>query len=374
MNAERLRDVTDAVVADSTNINLAQLLANVERSYTQSVQSPTAETADAFSVAKQTLDEAVRGGDCVRLSPSRMAILERIGAYDLCGRGLLDRVNFILASAVTPAAAVQGLQELRGRANSFYQTVTTLRDSLNSLAIQGEQPPSDAAEVEVRLPFDLFEGSLGGFAKEAKLLDRALSDIVEAASGSRPPIEIRTLAGGSVEVFVNVDPVSGAAILTLVTSIVSLINSVLQTRKTRLELEKDKAPKEVLEPLAKWEQSRVAEELSRLRDDLLAQSKADKGRKNELKKALEDSLRYLADRIDRGMDIQVATLLEEKSDAKASDDSGNVDANIAAQRKILEAMNTPKRLLRPDQPILALPPIVDDDETDKLPDHRKPKS
>lgn len=221
----------------------------------------------------------------------------------------------------------------------------------------------------------MFEGSLGGFAKEAKLLDRALSDVVEAVTGGRPPIKIRTLAGGSVEIFVTVDPLSGVAILSLVTAVVNLINSVLQTRKTRLDLEKDKAPKDVLDPLEKWEQSRVADELARLRDDLLGQSKADKGRKNELKKALNDSLRYLADRIDRGMDVEVATLAEGSPTAQSSDGAGGeVDHSAVALKQIAQAMNQRRRLSRSEQPILALPPVVDDDDAEKGKDHVKAKT
>lgn len=363
MNAERLRDVADTVLRDSKNDKLVQLLTALQNSYTQSVQSPSSETAEAFTSSKQALDDAILDGECVRLSPSRIAILERIGGKDLCGTGLLEKVNSILASPVTPASAVEALSELRTEATDFYATIATLRDSLDELAIKGERPPSDAAEVEVRIPFDLFSGSLGGFAKEAKSLDRALSDIVESVSGSRPPIAIRTLAGGSVEVFVTVDPVSGVVILTLVTAIVNLINSVLQTRKTRLDLEKDRAPKEVLDPLEKWEQSRVAEELNKLRKEVLAKSKADRGRKNELKNALTVSLQYLADRIDRGMDIEVATLLDASSETESSANDGeNVDAKVVAQRQIVEAMNSRRRLLRADKPVLSLPPIPDDEE------------
>ena len=369
MNAERLLNVADAVIADSKSANLIQLLTNVETSYTLSVQTPSPATAEAFSTAKKALDDAIHGGECLRLSPSRIAILEKIGAADLCGSGLIKKVDSVLSVAVTPAAAVQGFQELRTRAQKFYQTATTLRDSLTALAVEGERPPTTAAEVEVRLPFKLFEGSLGGFAKELKQLDRAISDIVETVTGARPPINIRTLAGGSVELFVIVDPLSGVAILSLVTAVVTLINSVLQTRRTRLELEKDKAPKEVLEPLAKWEQSRVAEELDRLKDELLDQSKADKGRKNELKKALGDSLRYLADRIDRGMDVEVATLLDETASAQSADENAG-DSAGAAQKQIAQAMKTRRRLLRSDQPILSLPPILDEGESDKAKEHK----
>jgi len=359
MNAERLRNAVDAVITDNTSANLVQLLANVESSYTQSVQSPTPQTAEAFSAAKKAFDEALRAGECMRLSPSRIAILERIGAADLCGSGLIEKVDSILATPVTPAAAVQGLQELRARAEKFYQTAGTLRTSLAALTVEGERPPTDAAEVEVRLPFELFDGALGGFAKEAKKLDGALSDVVETISGGRPPITIRSLAGGSVEIFLTVDPVSGVAILGLVTAIFNLINSVLQTRKTRLGLEKDKAPKDVLEPFAKWEQTRVADELARLRDELVAQSKLEKGRKNQLKISLDVSLKYLADRIDRGMDIDVAAFVEEGISPPPTEDNTPDSARRTAQRQIAESMKTRRRLLRPAEPVLALPPVVE---------------
>jgi hypothetical protein len=236
---------------------------------------------------------------------------------------------------------------------------------LDTLKIVGEKPPTDAAEVEVRLPFALFEGSLGGLAKEIKVLDRVLLDIVEAVSGERPPIKVRTLSDGSVEIFLTVDPLSGVAILTLVTAIVNLINSVMQTRKTRTELEKAQAPQEVLDGLIKWEQNRVTSELDQLRDKLLKESTADKGRKNELKKALSDSLKQLANRIDRGMDIEVATLLGEAT-TSVENSTSDMNSIAAAQQQIVEAMRTRKLRSRSDQPILSLPSLADEEEPDKL--------
>lgn len=359
MDVRRLKDTLDAVVADRDQQSIIELLNALVTAFTQSIQAPSTETAEAFVSAHTALDAATKAGLCATLAPSRLAILSQLGASDLCGIGLSRAIDRTLSHYTTPAQAASDLQQLRARLKAFYQTVATLRDSLDALHVEAEQPPTDAAEVEVRLPFEIFKGSLEGFSKESKRLDRALSDLVEVVTGSRPPLRIRSFGSGSVEIFLVIDPKTGAEIVTLVTAILTLISTVLQTRATRTTLEAQSAPKEVLQPIEAWEKQRVQDELEKLKGKLLERVK-DKHRRNELDKALADSLAYLADRIDHGMDVDVSTRVPEADGA--ADENGRTEA----QKLILEYSK--QRALRESReaPILCLP-LQEEDQSDGEP-------
>jgi len=69
--------------------------------------------------------------------------------------------------------------------------------------------------------------------------------------------------------------------------------------------------------------------LIRIVDERIAASKADEARKNELHKALLDSLKYLVDRIDKGMDVDVVI-------DSNSEDKEEITAETVKEKKLLE--------------------------------------
>src|SRR5207245_559936 len=113
------------------------------------------------------------------------------------------------------------------------------------------------------------------------------------------------LGSSNFEVYVNVNLVACAALITFITAIVQLINSILQTRKAQMDLQAQDAPPPILNELKEWEKQRIEVELKRLGDELITHYEGQASRKHELRNALTSSLTYLADRIDRGMDVDV---------------------------------------------------------------------
>ena len=108
-----------------------------------------------------------------------------------------------------------------------------MRDAMQEVNIQARPIPADTAEVEIRLPTECIDDSLRGLAKESVRLDDALLNVVECASSARPPLRIRSLSSGSVEIFLTIDPQSGAAIATLIAALLTLVDRIFQLRKNR---------------------------------------------------------------------------------------------------------------------------------------------
>lgn len=366
MNTERLHSVLVAAALDNEKLDLVSLLQNVETTYTQSVQSPSPEQAEAFDNAMEALRVASEQSVCTHLTPSRRKILESIGGGFLAGRGLVQSVEKVLNVSRTPSEVVAELQKLRSSLGELVESAESIRSTFSKLNIAVEDTPSDLAEIEILLPKALVDSNLLGLAKEARSLDRALSDIQETATGSRKSVELRSLGSGSIDFYMVVDPIAGAAILTLVTSIVQLINAILQTRKNQHELQQQEVPEAVIQLLRDWEKKRINNELEKIRDALLENYPGDKGRRNELKTALKPSLQLLANRIDRGMDIDVA-IGRDVSEVSTEPEEGQekAPARTNAIETIRNRSNIIQTLDRSAQPVLELPSASDEEQEDE---------
>lgn len=357
MNTERLRSLLGLLIAANQKHNFVGLLQAVESAYTQSVQSPSPENATVYNDALEALRVTAHEFPIGSLSASRRKTLEAIGGLVYYGEDLVLRINEIVTGSDTPSNAVAAMQDLRSKAQDFFPTVQALDDNLNKLGVRVEDIPTDSAEIEVLIPKSMVEGHLTGLVKETRHLDAVFSDIREVVTGKRTSLDIRSLGSGSLELYLTVDLVTGAVVLTFVTAVVQLINSILQTRRDRESLEQQDAPKQIIKEIISWEEKRINGQIDKLRDELLEQYKGEEGRKEELRNALSKSLKRLADRIDRGMDIDVTTAAT--VDEKEVDETTVEGKQIKAERRSIEsiskAANVISQIERKDEPVLQLP-------------------
>ncbi len=361
MNADRLASVVEAINNDNSAHNILQLLNNLEQTYTVSVQTPDPAHAHNFDAARAAISDAAGDSWVSVLSPSRLRILSTIGGDHFVGPGLEAAVESTIAQSATPSNAIEALQKLRAAAESFFATTSQLAKGFETLRIESEEVAEGEAEVEVRIPSALVSGRLRVFGEEAVKISRSLEQISETATGSPAPIAIRSFDSGSIQIFISLDPVSGAAILTFVTAVVQLMNAIVGARQSRAVLERDEAPADALRQLREWESERISNELDRIRDELLDKYSGDSGRKNELRTGLSSSLKFLADRIDRGMDISVFSEPEAVEAESESDETEKTPAEIAHET-IAELGADLLKLDRPEEPVLLLDEGVSTDD------------
>jgi len=363
MNTERLHSLIRLFIEANKKHNFISLLQGVESTYTQSVQSPNPQNAEAFTNARNNLIAAALEFPVGSLSPSRRKLLEAIGGTFYYGENLARRIDDIIENAKTPSETIAEIQKLRTKMAEFFKTVQVLDDSLTKLGVGVKDIPQDSAEIEVLIPESMIDGHLNGFIKETSYLDFAFSDIREVVTGKRTPLDIRSLGSGSAELYLTVDLATGAQVFAFVTAVVVLINSILQTRRDRESLKKQDAPDKIIKELKSWEDQRIQEQIDKLREEILGNYKGEEGRKNELRNALSMSLKRLANRIDRGMDIDVTTAAT--AEQKEGDESAASAKQIKDKQGYIESIhksaNTISQLERSKEPVLKLP--INDDES-----------
>jgi len=361
MNTERLHSLTLHLIEANEKHNFANLLQNVENTYIQAAQSPSPENASAFDAAKDALRNAAVEFPLGNLSSSRRKLLKSIGGLDYYGDNLVRRVDDIIASAETPSNAIAEIQQLRSGMQVFFPAVQALNENIDKLGVAVEDIPDDSAEIEVLIPRTMVDGYLDEFAKEISRLNRAFLDIQEVVTGERTHLDIRSLGSGSLELYLTVDLNTGAVLLQFMTAVVLLINSILQIRRGRDSFKQLEAPKQILKDIKGWEDEIIKKKIDELRNEILEHYKGGEERKNELSNALSKSLDHLADRIDRGMDIDVTTAAT--VDEKGGDETGEVE-QIQARRRSIESIrentNVINQLERSQEPVLQLPVTEED--------------
>jgi hypothetical protein len=355
MNAERLHSVLRTLAADNEQFGFVALVNAVETAYTGTVQAPDAPHADAFKSARDALLAAVQSSGLQKLSPTRRGILETIGGKDFVD-GLANVADEIIRRGPTPADAVTELGQLRARVTELLGATKTTLAAFKKLNIPPEEEPEDQAEIELRMPESLVDGSLGGLGDQASKLDRIIGDIGETATGSRPTVKLRSLGSGSVDIGVLVDPVTGAAVLKYVTAIVTLINQLLAMRKRLKDLREEKAPPKLIEEHVAWERKIVDDKIAELRKEMIDATSAEKSRANELQNALARSLPQLADEIDRGLDVDVTIKAPEAKEEAAGEGppAGEPPPRVEAIKQIQANTGSILKLDRDRQPVLLL--------------------
>ncbi len=362
MNTERLRSVLGLMTEWNKKNNVIALLNNIRSTYAASVQNPDPSLAQNFKDALEALRKAVAEYPTSAQSPSRRKILSVIGGLDFYGDNLIQRIEEIISTSTTPSDASAGLQELGSKASDFFPTIQTINDNLEKLNIDIEDAPTDSAEIELLIPESIIDGHLKEFVKETQIIEMAISDIREVVTGERTPLDIRSLSSGSIELYINIDPVTGAAVLNFVGAVVLLINSILQTRKNRESLEQQDAPKDIIKSIKSWEEQRIKKEIDKLTTGLIKQYTGEEGRKNELKNALSLSLKRLANRIDLGMDIDVTTAATAKSTGDETTEEGKqTKSKNQSINMIHQSANIINELERTEEPVILLDTKDEDD-------------
>jgi hypothetical protein len=358
MNAERLHAIAAALRADLDQSSVLSHLQNLVNSLSNQVSQP--QQPQYQQQTSQHLTEllnALEGAEVDEFAPTWQQVLEEIGAKPLTGAQLAATVRSIFAqNQITPSVAQQELQKLLTDLQKLSSSIDQLLAGLRALAIGSEDLEPGECELGVLVPRAFLDNRLDRFASELDELNQIFSVFAEVATGSRPGFAIKTISSTDLSVYLEVTALVGACIATAVERIVSLYKQLLEIRKIQGDLAKQGVDKKNLEGLEKHANGVMETGIDKLVKELLAEFllKGDVNRKNELSIELKFSLKKIANRIDRGFNIEVR--MEEPEPAATGEEAApNEKALLAAHSKIAEAAENMQFLKLEGEPILQLP-------------------
>jgi hypothetical protein len=361
MNAEKLHTVIYDVAEEFKTLNIVGLVTNYVNTFAQNIQQPNPQNSQSFETHRTALQQTLEKATSNHFVPSQQKILNGIGGDACTGIGLFHKLESILEENVlTPGSAIQKLQEHLNKTTEFNTAVQNALNSFKTLGIEFDYPEENEFEVGFLFPCKIFNNDLDGLKKEVNLLNRHLKSISEIAGQDTSSPTIRAVSSGSLELFLNALPETAGLIGDAIQQIASLYLSVLQIRKLRNELKKEKVPKDKLDPLEEYEHEKVKKELEKLTADLFKKYHKGKteNREKELIGHLQKAIEYFANRIDRGVDIEITVPEAQEPEMEEGGDEKEVKKKAEEYKAKLDMQSKGRILVtleRSSEPVLSLP-------------------
>jgi hypothetical protein len=358
VNVERLNTITDALRTDLSQTDilgqLQQLVSALQNQVNQPGQPVYEQQVSQFY---ESLRTALANSAINSFSPTWQQVLEELGIANLLGQQLEYRIEDIFSrNKITPTIAQQELQQILTELQAFMSSLDNLSTAFRQLQIESEELERGDCEMGILVPRTFVDNRLDKFSEELVELNRIFGVFAEISTGSRPGFEIRTISSSALTIFLNVAPAVGACIAVAIERIISLYKQLLEIRKLQGELKKQGMTKKDLKGIEDHANNIMDKGIEKLVQELLTEFHvgADEGRKNELSIELKYSLTKVANRVDRGFNIEVRMAEPEETDADTETEEEQADA-IKHHARIQGASETLQFLRLDGDPILSLP-------------------
>jgi len=365
MRVGKLYAAIDLIADEFDEYEIEQKLTQLQSALNTSVSSPNEQNTQAFREKYAEIGETLKSCETNNATPTQRRIFDEIGATQYIGKGLWEKISTIIAeNNITPASAFQEIVTINQKLHSFHKSVKTLNDEFGNLDLEYDDLKSGEAEIGIAIPPKIVKSNLHGLKEEIHEFDRAFKVFRELMGESVESSKIRSISSSDFQLFLESTPVVAAVIAATIERIVAIYKNLLEIKKLREDLAKQKVPKEATKGIEDHEKQVVHKELEELAKSLIEVNyKGDEGRKNELNNALKIGLVFLAGRIDHGVLVEVRVAEPEKPEGAEEAEEGKkaTTKEIKAyeqQKQLAENINRQGRSLaeleREKKPILLL--------------------
>ncbi len=358
MNAERLHAIVDALRAEISKTSYPDLLEQLVSGLRGAVESPNQPgPQEQISSAREGLNAVLSEAASNEFSPAWREELREMGIINLLGEPLAEDLERILsANEITPSTAADEIAEIQQRVQSLVAALEQASSSLDFFEIGRERLSPGEFEIGFMIPRVEVDGGLEKLGKEFVRLKRIIAPFSELAGQSRPEFRVRSISSSEFQVFLESTPATAVLFTAALERVLAIYSQILDIRLKHRELaEKDQVPDEYLKGLADYATGLMDAKTHEIAESLVAKEGAvDEGRDNELRTELRLQLNALAERIDRGYNVEVrAGELPEPTDDD-DDDEGLNQATRVATKAVLDAQKKLEFMNVSGKPILSL--------------------
>jgi len=347
MNAGRLHAVLEMVRQDyEKNEIIARLQTSVDALNT-SIASATESNGVAFRESLQDLYAAIDESPVAAAPPSQLDILREIGGFDKVGAGLKAEIESTLDSnSVTPANALAELQRILEVVSSFAVVIGQVVSGFDELNIPYETLEPGESEVGVLIPWRVVHSSIGGLHKGLQQYDRALKTFGELAEDNPESPTIKSVGSSTLQLFISSTPGIALCIATAIERLCALYKQVLEIKVLRKKVNEQSLPDTVVSSIKEHEQNITESGIDKIVEDLVKEfgKGKPKERLNELRTALKWALKFFADQIDSGVDLEVRS--EPPRPKDVADSEGEPVKSDKTKRALEQARKTTARIQR----------------------------
>lgn len=358
MNVERLHAICVAIRKDLEETSTVQTLNELVAALQSVVSQPgQPQYQEQVAAALGKLTTSLESSETGRFPATWRQTLEQLGIDSLLGETLLERVQEILArNQITPAVAQSEITALAAEVTEISNAIGQLLGGLEYLHIGTEDLPPGEVELAALIPRHAVHNDLPHLGNEFLELQRLMGPFLELATGSRPNLKVNAIASTDFGVFLQLDPQSGALIALAVERVVAMYKTLLEIRRLHQEIADHGVPTDALTGIEDYANSLMRSGIDEHVETLIPGPVV--GRDHELKMELRLSLNGIANRIDRGYNIDIRASEPDEVD----ETEGGGDEDSAAIRTIVKASPNLKFLNPSGNPMLSLPEGTDKDD------------
>lgn len=364
MNVERLHAIVEALKAEISDTNYPELLDQLVNGLREAVESPAqAGPQETISQAREGLNTALRDAPSNNFSPAWQQALEEMGVADLFGEALLEDLEGILSTnEITPSTAANDIAQIQERVQGLVRALDQASSALTFFQIGSEELTPGEFEIGFLIPRREVSDGLEELGKEFVHLKRIIVPFSELANEGRPEIRVRSISSSEFQVFLESAPATAVLFTLALERVLRVYQQILDIRIKHQELaENSDVPDDALKPLSEHASEKMAAEIRAITENVISEaSLADEGRLNELRNELTRQLNALAERIDRGFDVEVrAGEIPESTDDEIDEDEVD-QATRKATKTVLDAQKDLEFMNVSGKPILSLEQPIED--------------
>jgi len=204
----------------------------------------------------------------------------------------------------------------------FKSAIDSVISAFELLGIGADHLDPGECELGILIPRDAVDGSFAEFANELVDLSFVFGAFSELASGTRDTFAVRTVSSSDLMIFLAATPPVAACVAHAAERVVTLYKKLLEIKKLRAELAQQGVDDDDLSGVNNYANTLMSSGIDELTVEIVADfnSGQDDGRKNELTNAVRISLNKLANKIDRGFNIEVRAEPPRESEGEPSAD------------------------------------------------------
>lgn len=358
MNAERLHALLQSIASDLQETQaVASLTALVAALQNQSSNPQAAQFQVEVGTVRDALIRALKAGPSNQLSPSYRHALEEMDVEHLLGASLAARVQAAFSgNDLTPAVVQSAVQSLVEKVTLLEQTASQTIAGLSYFEIGSEGLEPGEFEVNVMIPRAAVDTELRKLGEEFVQLESIFLPFEELTTGSRPPLQVKSISASAFTAYIVSQPETAACIALAIERLVALYKQLLEIRELRHKLKENSVPDSALTEIDEHANSVMREGMSPLVNDIFDRfcGMNNEGRVNELKIEVTRSLNKIANRIDEGYNFEVRTAPLPSAPGE-SEDGDDPAARATYAEDVLSRSEAMRFINRTGEGILSLP-------------------
>ena len=305
MDIRRTATVIERFLDDVDENELVSRLASVANAVKDWASQTNEATAEAYSTAIESLEDAVSNTSSQDLQPISFKILTELGGDKFVGAAPFTAVREIVNGSSGPAAAKNQVNAYRSEFEGFVSRLRTLQATLGELGIE-RHSLLDTAEIGVIIPSSEVSADVKSSQVAIKKWSRAIENIADATGCSRDSVTLVEVERGSLVVVFGATYVGAKTFFYIANSCLDFYSKILDIRIKSRELKglgiSDAKTQAVLDEVDELVESKLAAIVS----EVVKELKEEIARtENEREALLKDAARHILSEIDKGTQVEV---------------------------------------------------------------------